>query len=163
MPDLKIIAADEGLRIRMPGGDQTLIKLAAADTGDRFSLSTFEIGPSVTTPLHVHTHEDEAFYVLDGVLDFWIGRREDGRRLIATRGMTVYLPRGVPHCYRNLSGADVRTLLVVSPAANFEAFYAKVAIRLHEDAREGESVSILKIMKHAPEHGLEILGPNPLD
>ncbi len=50
-------------------------------------------GPS----LHVHTREDEAAYVIEGVLTVQIG----DRRLDAASGTLVWLPRNEPHTFAN--------------------------------------------------------------
>lgn len=48
--------------------------------------------------LHVHTREDEAVYVVSGVLTFVVGER----RFEAGSGDLVWLPREVPHTFANL-------------------------------------------------------------
>lgn len=49
--------------------------------------------------LHVHTREDEAVYVVSGVLTVVVGARE----FEAGSGELVWLPREVPHTFANLS------------------------------------------------------------
>ncbi len=65
-------------------------------------------GPS----LHVHTREDEAAYVIEGVLTVQIG----DRRLDAASGTLVWLPRNEPHTFANLSSRPVRVFGVTTPA-----------------------------------------------
>jgi uncharacterized cupin superfamily protein len=43
------------------------------------------------SPLHVHTREDEWFYVLEGELTFWVA----GRVVDAQAGSFVYGPRAM--------------------------------------------------------------------
>ena len=63
-------------------------------------------------PLHVHHGDDEAWYVLDGVLRFRIGEDE----FEAGPGAAVLAPRGVPHAYGNARrGQPARYLLVMTP------------------------------------------------
>ena len=52
---------------------------------------------SPIAPLHAHLDEDEAWYVLDGVLGFRIGDDE----VVAERGTAVVVPGGTPHTYWN--------------------------------------------------------------
>src|SRR5262245_15048635 len=47
------------------------------------------------TPRHVHSLEDEAFYVLDGEVSFFV--EDDVIR--ATAGSFVWCPRTVPHAF----------------------------------------------------------------
>jgi mannose-6-phosphate isomerase-like protein (cupin superfamily) len=63
-------------------------------------------------PLHVHHADDEAWYVLEGMLRFRIG---DEIREIGPRG-AVLAPRGTPHAYGNARrGQPARYLLVMTP------------------------------------------------
>ncbi|MEJ2888487.1 cupin domain-containing protein [Actinomycetospora aeridis] len=57
------------------------------------------------SPLHVHTHEDEGFFVIDGEMQFWRGD-EPPFRLEA--GGLAWLPRGRSHAF-----------VVTSPSARF--------------------------------------------
>jgi mannose-6-phosphate isomerase-like protein (cupin superfamily) len=62
-------------------------------------------------PLHVHHADDEAWYVLDGVLRFRLGDEE----LEAPAGKAVMARRGTPHAYGNARRAPARYLLVMAP------------------------------------------------
>jgi len=63
-------------------------------------------------PLHVHHADDEAWYVLDGVLRFRIG---DGV-FEAGSHSAVLASKGTPHAYGNARrGQPVRYLLVMTP------------------------------------------------
>jgi mannose-6-phosphate isomerase-like protein (cupin superfamily) len=63
-------------------------------------------------PLHVHLADDEAWYVLEGVLKFEMG----GVVFEAGAGGAVFAPKGVPHAYGNAGrGQPVRYLLVMTP------------------------------------------------
>lgn len=65
-------------------------------------------GPS----LHVHTREDEAAYVIEGVLTVRVGERT----IEAGAGTLVWLPRNEPHTFANLSHDPVRVFGVTTPA-----------------------------------------------
>jgi mannose-6-phosphate isomerase-like protein (cupin superfamily) len=63
-------------------------------------------------PLHVHHADDEAWYVLDGVLRFRIG---DEVFEAGPHG-AVLAPKGTPHAYGNARrGTPARYLLVMTP------------------------------------------------
>src|SRR5438270_2169374 len=63
-------------------------------------------------PLHVHHADDEAWYVLEGVLRFRIG---DGV-FEAGPHSAVLAPKGTPHAYGNARrGQRARYLLVMTP------------------------------------------------
>jgi quercetin dioxygenase-like cupin family protein len=99
------------LRSEESGGEVALIEIGA---------STKRGGPK----LHHHDF-DEAFYVLEGELTFQL-RDELFTR---TAGEVAFAPRGVPHTYANLSGADARALLVCTPAG-FERYFDRIAARI---------------------------------
>src|SRR5438270_13724354 len=63
-------------------------------------------------PLHVHHADDEAWYVLEGVLRFRIGDEV----LEAGPGSAVRAAKGTPHAYGNARrGERARYLLVTTP------------------------------------------------
>jgi mannose-6-phosphate isomerase-like protein (cupin superfamily) len=63
-------------------------------------------------PLHVHHADDEAWYVLDGVLRFQIG----DEIFEAGTHSAVLAPMGTPHAYGNARpGQPARYLLVMTP------------------------------------------------
>ena len=63
-------------------------------------------------PLHVHYADDEAWYVLEGMLRFRIG---DEVREVGPGG-AVLAPKGTPHAYGNARhGQSARYLLVMTP------------------------------------------------
>jgi mannose-6-phosphate isomerase-like protein (cupin superfamily) len=67
--------------------------------------------PRYIAPFHVHHHDDEAWYVLEGTLRFRLGERE----LDAPAGSAVLARRGTPHTYWNPRREPARYLLVMTP------------------------------------------------
>lgn len=61
-------------------------------------------------PWHVHHHDDEAWYVLEGVLGVKVGESE----LEAQVGGAIFVPRGTPHTYWNARTGRLRYLLVMT-------------------------------------------------
>jgi len=66
--------------------------------------------PRYIAPLHLHRSDDEAWYVLEGVLRVKVG--EDDVELRAGSGVMV--PRGTPHTYWNPGPDRVRYLLIMT-------------------------------------------------
>ena len=62
-------------------------------------------------PLHVDHADDEAWYVLEGMLRFRIG--DDFRK--AGPDGAVLVPKGTPHAYGNAGNQPTRYLLVMTP------------------------------------------------
>ncbi len=61
-------------------------------------------------PPHVHHHDDEAWYVLEGTLYVQRGENE----VEARAGSGVLVPRGTPHTYWNPGPGPTRYLLVMT-------------------------------------------------
>lgn len=101
---------------RVLGGDET----------DFVIVEWTHLGESESewiAPLHVHHCDDEAWYVLEGVLRFRLG--DDVFE--AGVGGAVLAPKGVPHAYGNARrGQPARYLLVMTPKirALIEALHA---------------------------------------
>jgi mannose-6-phosphate isomerase-like protein (cupin superfamily) len=64
----------------------------------------------ISTP-HIHFEDDEAWYVLEGVLRVRLGDDE----VDVPAGGAVLAPRGIPHAYANATGGPARYLLVTTP------------------------------------------------
>lgn len=102
------------------GEVEVLVRATAASTGSAFSL--FEEKEPVDTPLHVHEHEDEAFYVLEGEHEFQVGERT---HRVGPGGM-VFAPRGIPHSQRRVVPRTGHILVMTVPAG-LEGFFRALA------------------------------------
>jgi mannose-6-phosphate isomerase-like protein (cupin superfamily) len=106
------------------------------------------------SPLHVHHHDDETFYVLEGELSLFAG----DEHVVLTAGQAFLAPRGVPHTYR--AETDVRSLVIGAPAG-FEQFVR--AAGSPADALTlppaDHPVDPEALARTAAEYGIEILGP----
>lgn len=92
-----------------------------ASTGGAFLIGEARLEPDEPCPpLHVHRHEYEAIYIIEGTLTVELG----GERLELHAGDCLVMPPGVPHRFANLSDGPVRTVGVVSPTA-IESMFAK--------------------------------------
>lgn len=127
--------------------DTIYVKLGGADTGGRYSLLEDVTAPGGGTPLHLHHREDEGFYVLEGDYLF----EADGRRFEAHAGDFVFVPRGIPHRFRNI-GKTAGTMLLTLEPAGLEVFFEELA------AVPGppDPVAVAPIFG---KYGLELLGP----
>jgi quercetin dioxygenase-like cupin family protein len=92
-------------------------------TGQGFSLVEHPIAPrTLSAPMHVHEHEDEYSYVLEGEVGVQIGDEVH----YALPGDLVIKPRGIPHAFWNRSDTPARLLEIISPAG-FERYFAELA------------------------------------
>src|SRR5688500_20410831 len=109
-----IVAAGEG---RTPAplnivGEETLVKVSAQDSDGTLAFFHLVAPPMSGPPLHVHTREDELFYILEGELVFEL----DGERHTVRAGDTVYLRRGVVPSDQNFTNSDARLLIATRSA-----------------------------------------------
>lgn len=89
------------------------------ETGGRFSIFEAQVRGGEEVPLHTHTREDEAFYVLEGELACTVGTETYRART----GDFVFLPRHVPHAWKALT-APTRFLVWIQPAGLEAVFLA---------------------------------------
>jgi mannose-6-phosphate isomerase-like protein (cupin superfamily) len=111
------VGPDEGQMLWVVGELITL-KMVESDTDGAFALIEEVTPPQGGPPPHMHTREDETFYVLEGELEFVVG----GRALSATAGSVVYGPRGIPHAFKNVGITPSRTAVFITPGGLEEMF-----------------------------------------
>lgn len=99
-------------------GEETLVKVGPADSDGQLAAFHLVAPPMSGPPLHVHSREDEWFYVLDGELVFEL----DGERTTVGPGGSVWLRRGVVHRYQNFTERDARLLIVTTPGGFHDLF-----------------------------------------
>ena len=63
-----IRAEGEGERLSFYGGGTITLKATAAETNGAFLLFEDQVVRGKTTPLHIHPHEDEMLYIVEGEL-----------------------------------------------------------------------------------------------
>lgn len=130
----------------------------AEETGGAFSIveEVGRKGLSAEPPMHVHSREEESFYVLEGRMSFVVGDDE----IDAPAGTLVVLPRGVPHRF-TLETEHVRMLNMCTPAG-FEGFFRDLSDPAPSmtlpPAPEGPP-DIERLLRTAAAYGVEILPP----
>ena len=103
-------------------GDNTYVKVAAADTGGAYALMEDNLKREFALGLHLHRQHAETFYILDGVVNFHL----DGEWLAAEPGACVHIPPGLPHALDLPCGGPARCLMIFQPAG-FDQFLAELA------------------------------------
>jgi len=88
------------------------------DTKGAFSVVELKEMPGYKTPLHLHPHWDESFYVIEGVLTVKI----NGNINKYPAGSYILIPRGTPHGQGNFGTVPTRILITFTPSA-FEEFF----------------------------------------
>lgn len=147
---------DEGRTIGVVG-DVYRFLAVGADTDGKYAMWEALVPPGGGPPPHVHSREEESFYILEGEITFTI----DGKPLVATAGMFANMPVGTPHSFKNESGKPARMLISVAPAG-LEKMFFDFGVPLAEGATTALPPSkeeIEKLLKLAPNYGIQILLP----
>lgn len=106
-----------------------------ASTNGQFGLYRWEMGPTSSgPPAHFHKSISESFYVLDGTV-----RLYDGKRWVdGTRGDFLYVPEGGIHAFRNESGEPASMLILFAPGAPREDYFETLADAARREALTDE-------------------------
>jgi quercetin dioxygenase-like cupin family protein len=153
--------------IRKPGEGRTIAVVGdiyrflalGEETEGRYALWEANVLPGGGPPPHVHSREEEGFYVLEGEITFLVG----DRHLVAGPGVFVNMPVGTLHAFKNESGRPARMLISVAPAG-LEKMFFEVGQPVPEGARTVPPPTreeIEKLLAVAPRYGLEIRLPQP--
>jgi len=144
----------EGVSVWSLGGRFTM-KVAANDSLDQFALVEAIAFRTTEPPLHIHHREDEAWYVLDGQMTFYVG--DD--TMTATAGAFVFAPRGIPHTF-TVDVEPTRVLVFAAPAG-FERFALELGGNAISDMPPpGLAVPDPDVLGPVAErYGIEVVGP----
>jgi quercetin dioxygenase-like cupin family protein len=107
----KVVPAAAGTPLTVLG-EHVLLKFTSPDTNGLFTLTEQFNAPGTGIPRHVHTREDETFWVLEGQVEFVVA---DTTTLVEPGGV-IYAPRGVAHSFRAVSVTLSRMLVHIAPA-----------------------------------------------
>jgi mannose-6-phosphate isomerase-like protein (cupin superfamily) len=147
-------AAGEGPSVWSLGGRFT-VKLDSEEAEGRLSLVESVAFRSTEPPLHVHHREDEAWYVLDGRMTFYVGEE----RCVAEAGSFVFAPMGLPHTF-TVDVEPTRVLVLAAPGG-FEHFAMELGDPAMDDVPPGElalpSLDVLGPV--AAKYGIDVVGP----
>lgn len=138
-------------------GDVYRFLATGEQTNGKYAIFEAYVPPGGGPPPHVHTREEEGFYVLEGEITFTI----DGKRIVATSGTFANMPAGTPHSFKNESDRPAKMLISVAPAGLEEMFFA-VGVPLEEGSIQAPpptKAEIEKLLAIAPQFGITIMVP----
>lgn len=149
-----VLAAGQGESVWSLGGRFTM-KADAAVTEERFALVEALAFQSTEPPLHIHHREDEAWYILDGKMTFYVADEV----MEATTGCFAFAPRGIPHTF-TVDVEPTRVLVFASPAG-FEHFALELGKPAHDDTPPATlAVPSPEVLGPVAErYGIEVVGP----
>ena len=129
------------------GPDQWMVNVPAAATNDALCVMTWHGHAPGGPPLHLHPEQDEVFIVDEGEYRFQCGEE----LFLLKAGDSIFLPRGLPHTFRQLS-ATGKLRFLYTPAGRMEAFFAALS-RL--DGPPAPEVAQTLFASH----GMQVVGP----
>jgi mannose-6-phosphate isomerase-like protein (cupin superfamily) len=125
---------------------------APSDAGWTFLEGQLHAGHA--PPLHLHRHEDEAFYLLEGSMRFRCGDDE----FDAHAGDFIFVPRGTPHAFRvGSNGARTIQVATADGLARFIEAAGEPAER--PELPPTDAVDMDRISAIAEQHDMVVVGP----
>lgn len=108
------------------GGIKASILVEGEDTQGKYSVIQMEERKGLEPPPHIHTREDEAFYVLEGEVTYYVADEV----IHAAPGSYVYAPRGIQHTF-SLKTEQAKVLVFTYPSG-FEKFVLEMSVPVPE-------------------------------
>jgi quercetin dioxygenase-like cupin family protein len=119
--------------------DERRIRILAARP--ELCIFSFEAAPGYVGPVaHRHEQHVDAFYVLEGALEFEL----DSERVEATAGTFAAAPPGVVHTFRNAADQPVRFLNLHAPGMRFDEYLRRMDAG-EDDRRFHESFDVYEV------------------
>jgi mannose-6-phosphate isomerase-like protein (cupin superfamily) len=147
----KIVAPGEGEPVGVPFHPVDLI-LSEDENADGLTVYEFRVPPrSAGAPPHIHTHEDELFFVVSGDLTLLNG----DETVVAGPGTIAALTRNNLHGFWNAGDEEVVMWVVATPG-NFEDFFDEVARRIRDEAPAGPAEAGALVAQAGAERGITI-------
>jgi len=151
--------------LRKPGNGRTIAVVGdvyrflatGEDTDGKYALWEAIVPPGGGPPPHVHSREEEGFYILEGEITLHVG----DKRLVTSAGMFANMPVGMPHSFKNESSRPAKMLISVAPAG-LEQMFFEVGVPLPEGSTTAlppTKEEIEKLLAVAPRYGIEIRLP----
>jgi quercetin dioxygenase-like cupin family protein len=151
--------------IRNPGEGRTIAVVGdvyrflatGEDTDGKYALWEAIVPPGGGPPPHVHSREEEGFYVLEGEITFTV----NGERLVASAGTFTNMPVGTPHSFKNEGSRPARMVISVAPAG-LERMFFEFGVPVLPGATTAAPPTqeeIERLLAVAPNYGIEIRLP----
>src|SRR5436190_6114034 len=138
-------------------GDVYRFLATGDDTNGKYAMFEAIVPPGGGPPPHVHSREEEGFYILEGEITFHVGEK----RIVATAGMFANMPVGTPHSFKNESNRSAKMLISVAPAG-LEQMFLEVGVPVVQGTTTVSpptKAEIETLLEVAPKYGIEIMLP----
>ena len=139
-------------------GDIYRFLATGEDTDGKYAMWEAIVPPGSGPPPHVHSREEEGFYVLEGEITFQLG----ADRFVAGAGTFANMPVGSLHSFKNESSKPAKMLISVAPAG-LEKMFFECGVPVAPGATSAPPPTkeeIEKLLEIAPRYGIEIKLPH---
>lgn len=131
----------------MNGKNPNDIKVSQKDTNGDLTIFEYTGNEKGGPPLHIHLHQDEVFFIIQGEYLFQVG--DDTHNLKA--GDTIFLPRQVKHAFAQLTD-NGKMFFLFQPSGKMEDYF-RVLGNLTSPPTPEQGAKIFA------EHDMTIVGP----
>lgn len=148
--------AGEGITIGVVG-DVYRFLATGEETDGKYAMFDALVPPGGGPPQHVHTREEESFYILEGEITFFV----EDQKHVAIAGMFANVSTGCVHAFKNESDKPARMIITVAPAG-LEKMFLEVGHPVEPGATQAPmptQADIDKLLTIAPNYGIEIRVP----
>ena len=139
-------------------GDVYRFLAVSDETNGKYAMWEATVLPGGGPPPHVHSREEESFYILEGEITFSFGEE----RLVAAAGMFANVSVGTLHSFKNETNRPAKMLISVGPAGLEQMFF-----EVGQSVPTGTTTAspptkeeIEKLLAVAPRYGIEIRLPH---
>lgn len=149
--DPKVVKPGEGKPVAVPFHPTSLL-LSEDENESGLSFYEFRVPPNTAAaPPHIHSAEDEFFYVVSGEVSFL----DRDAVVVGGPGTFVALTRNNLHAFWNDSDTEAVLFLAVSKG-NFETFFDEVAMAVKNDKPASPEAMGALVGRIAAERGITI-------
>lgn len=137
-------------------GDVYRFMATGEETDGKYAMWEAIVPPGGGPPPHVHSREEESFYILEGEITFQV----DGKQIVATEGMFANMPVGSLHSFKNNTDKTAHMILSVAPAGLENMFFeVGMPAEFGQVPPLPSQAEIEKLLAIAPKYGVEIKVP----
>jgi quercetin dioxygenase-like cupin family protein len=148
-----VVLPGQGQVSSMTPGRSAALKLLGEATGDSIIMFEETVPAGTKSTFHLHHDSDEVAYVLSGEVTFKIGDEVT----VGGRGTCAFMPRGVPHAWKNTGAETGRVPFLYTPARA-----GGLLEEQQRTQRKFASMNERELAEICQRHGWEIIGPSLL-
>ena len=137
----------------MSPGRSAVLKLLGGATGGSIMMFEETVPTGTKSTFHLHHDSDEVAYVLSGEVTFKIGDEV----AVGGPGTCAFMPRGVPHAWKNSGAETARVLFLYTPAG--AGGLLEEQQRTHHTSASMNEREVAELRQR---HGWEVVGATPL-